>query len=79
MRDGRFCVVRSDALITGNLRQVDGISSIDEITGILKYCSTKAKQKALLDKVLNAIFARSQNRYLHRSSEKCAHLFDRID
>ena len=58
--------------------KVDGISSIDEITGILKYCSTKAKQKALLDKVLNAIFARSQKQVSAQIIEKCAHLFDEL-
>lgn len=58
--------------------KVDGISSIDEITGILKYCSAKAKQKALLDKVLNAIFARSQKQVSAQIIEKCAHLFDEL-
>ena len=58
--------------------KVDGISSIVEITGILKYCSTKAKQKALLDKVLNAIFARSQKQVSAQIIEKCAHLFDEL-
>ena len=58
--------------------KVDRISSIDEITDILKYCTTKAKQKALLDKVLNAIFARSQKQVSAQIIEKCAHLFDEL-
>ena len=58
--------------------RVEGISSIDEIIDILKYCSTKAKQKALLDKILNAIFARSQKQVSAQIIEKCAHLFDEL-